>query len=608
MNIEKLSNWILKAALTVTLIFTTILASVPPICRDSLTHHLYVPKLYIKAGSIYEIKDIPFSYYPQLLDLLYMIPLYFHNDIIPKYIHFAFAAATSFLIYSYLKERFERQAGLAGALFFLTIPVIVKLSITVYVDLGLIFFTFASIIYLFKWKNSGLKWRYLINSGVFTGLAMGTKYNGIVTFILLTLLLPLLVSKNDSMDSADYKESDEKSNKPAQSKFKILLYPAVFAITAILIFSPWMIKNYVWTGEPLYPLYKMNIQSNKHVELPEHDIEESSNILEGDKNVIMSHFLIRKHVYHEKWWETLSIPVRIFFQGEDDNPALFDGRLNPFLFIIPTFFMFCYILGQIGEKSQTGQNTNKNTTIDSESIFLILFATVYLLLVFFKTDMRIRYISPIIPPLVIVYVAGLYKIKEFLQLKLVSLKNNTGSNQSFNQITFDEHKDSQWKIIAISSIVPLIFCITIYFNISYYKGLFLHINPVDYISGRVSKSDYISRFRPEYELIEHFNKNAPQDSKVLALFLGDRGYYFDNQVIFGRELLFHAVKTGINENDIVAALKKNGFTHLIIGFDLFNRSLQTNLTPEEQIKIKSFFENQILLIKHNSFYGLYLLR
>ena len=70
-----------------------VLASVPPVDRDALTHHLAVPKLYLKHGGIYAIPAIPFSYYPMNLDLLYLIPLYFGNDIIPKYIHFAFAPA-----------------------------------------------------------------------------------------------------------------------------------------------------------------------------------------------------------------------------------------------------------------------------------------------------------------------------------------------------------------------------------------------------------------------------------------------------------------------------------------------------------------------------------
>ncbi|MCA1787709.1 MAG: hypothetical protein LC657_17180, partial [Desulfobacteraceae bacterium] len=31
---------------------------------------------------------------------------------------------------------------------------------------------------------------------------------------------------------------------------------ALFIITTLLVFSPWMIRNIAWTGNPVYPLYK----------------------------------------------------------------------------------------------------------------------------------------------------------------------------------------------------------------------------------------------------------------------------------------------------------------------------------------------------------------
>ena len=122
------------------ILLVSILASVPPVSRDALTHHLYIPKLYLKHGGVYEIPGLEFSYYPMNLDLLYLIPLYFKNDIAPKFIHFSFALATAVLIYRFLIRRINRSYALLGALFFLSIPVIVRLSSTVYVDLGLIFF------------------------------------------------------------------------------------------------------------------------------------------------------------------------------------------------------------------------------------------------------------------------------------------------------------------------------------------------------------------------------------------------------------------------------------------------------------------------------------
>ena len=78
-----------------------ILGSVPPVDRDSLTHHLYVPKLYLRHGAIYEIPAVTFSYFPMNLDLLYTAALYFGSDILPKYLHFAFALLTAWLIFRY---------------------------------------------------------------------------------------------------------------------------------------------------------------------------------------------------------------------------------------------------------------------------------------------------------------------------------------------------------------------------------------------------------------------------------------------------------------------------------------------------------------------------
>ncbi len=74
---------VLVGLLAVIVISIVILAYVPPVSRDALTHHLAIPKLYLKHGGIYEIPSVKFSYYPMNLDLLYMIPLYFGNDIIP---------------------------------------------------------------------------------------------------------------------------------------------------------------------------------------------------------------------------------------------------------------------------------------------------------------------------------------------------------------------------------------------------------------------------------------------------------------------------------------------------------------------------------------------
>lgn len=160
-NSETIIKFLLGCITIVLVVSIVLLASVPPVSRDALTHHLVVPKLYLQQGKMVELPAIPFSYYPMNLDLLYILPLYFGNDIVPKFIHFLFALMTAGLLFGFLKKRLGTLYALFGCLMFLSTPVIVKLSITVYVDLGLVFFSTAALIYLIKWSEAGFSIRYL---------------------------------------------------------------------------------------------------------------------------------------------------------------------------------------------------------------------------------------------------------------------------------------------------------------------------------------------------------------------------------------------------------------------------------------------------------------
>ena len=277
--------------------------------------------MYLAHGGIYEIPSIQFSYFPMNLDLLYLSALYFKQDIAAKYIHFLFALLTAGLIFHYLAKRLNRTYGLLGALFFLTIPVIVKLSVTVYVDLGLIFFSWASLYLLVKWNDSGYRPRFLVFSGIACGLALGTKYNGLILLPILGAIIPILYS---------YTKNREVPKKNVrlryQHSFLGLGWAVVFMVISMAVFSPWMARNILWKQNPIYPLY--DAVFNPPVTLSASEVKKDN---PSPKNA----FWVRRHVYGESFLKTLSIPIRVFFQGKDDDPRYFDGRLNPFLLLLP---------------------------------------------------------------------------------------------------------------------------------------------------------------------------------------------------------------------------------------------------------------------------------
>ncbi|HHP7234951.1 MAG TPA: ArnT family glycosyltransferase, partial [Desulfobacterales bacterium] len=378
------STWLrryLAAALILLVVAIGILAWVPPVSRDALTHHLVVPKLYLQEGKIYEIPEIAFSYYPMNLDLLYLIPLYFGHDILPKFIHFAFALLTAGILFTYIRKRLGSVYGLLGALFFLSIPVIVKLSVTVYVDLGLTFFSFAALLALFRWRETDFRARWLLLAGAACGLALGTKYNGLVTLFILSLITTVLYVRSSH-------------GKPARRQFKAVGYAVVFAGMALMVFSPWMIRNVMWTGNPVYPLYRGLFNSiHQIVESPEDEDAGTDEIdTASTKRSAWNHIATRRLIYGESWGQIALLPVRIFFQGADDNPKYFDGKLNPFLFLLS---LAAFALGGRRLPEQKFENR-----------ILLFFVVLYIAAAFASNAIRIRYIAPVIPPLVVLSVVG----------------------------------------------------------------------------------------------------------------------------------------------------------------------------------------------------------
>lgn len=562
-DIKKTNLFILLLGIIGAVIFSLLLlASVPPTSRDALTHHLYVPKLYLQHGSIFEIPEIAFSYYPMLLDLLYMIPLSFENDIIPKYIHFCFALFTAWLIFDYLKNRLNKNWGLVGALFFLSLPIVVKLSITVYVDLGLMAFSTASLLMLFKWVENK-KIRYLIYAGIFCGLAASTKYNGLITIFLLTLFTPIIYSRATV------------GTKQHSSRHAIG-YGTIFIVCALLTFSPWLARNYKWTGNPVYPLYNSVFQSfgpptanqlltdiappgEKTKEIAKQLTSRSSNVLAN-----------RKVLYHETWWQAMLLPVRFFFDGRDDDPRYFDGKLNPFLFFLPffAFFLFRY---------------PKNVKLEQYALFS--FAWLYFLFAFFQGTLRIRYIVPSLPALVVLATYGMHNLSQRLQ----------GAST---------HKKHLRNII-LGGILVSLFTL----NGLYIAGQYKIIAPLSYLTGKVSRDEYIAKFRPAYPIQQFANKHLTDGDKILAIYLGRRGYYFDFPVTFdltgSKSLIGGIIISSNSADEITQKLLDKGFSHLFIRLELFSKVANENLSLEKINLLNAFLTQNTKQLATNKEYGLF---
>ena len=524
----------------------SLLACVPPVSRDALTHHLFIPKLFLQHGGIYEIPHLIVSYYPMNLDLLYLIPLYFNNDIMPKFIHFFFALVTSIMIYRYLARRINISHALLGVLFFLTLPVIVRLSSTVYVDLGLICFLFAALLYLFDWIESGFRLKYLILSAIWCGLAVGTKYNGLIGLFLLSLFITFVYARYHT----------------GQNRYavKAIRYCAAFVITVMIVFSPWMLRNMAWTGNPVYPLY------DKFFNTTDFNLETKPDV-QMEEQIPISHIRIRREIYGESWLQIALIPLRVFFQGQDDNPQYFDGKVNPFLLLLPLFSFW-------GAQFRTRQEKTEKFLMLFFSIFFLFYSCA-------QTSIRIRYFSAILPPLVILSMFGLNNIQERLLDKIPVRSNFFKKSFCFG-------------IVGIM----------LWLNAIYIVNRFELDQPFSFLFGEVTRDEYIQKYRPEYAAYHYANKHLDPGTKILGIYLGGRGYYSDRHIEFSTEILKNLATNAKTGRYIYEKIKESGFTHLLINFQLFDSFAQKYDFHKRQL-LKQFFETHTVLEFSKDGHGLF---
>ncbi|MFC1831322.1 ArnT family glycosyltransferase [Thermodesulfobacteriota bacterium] len=539
-----------------------ILNVTPPISRDALIHHLYVPKLWLAQGSIAPIPDIVFSYYPMNLDLLYLIPLSFGNDILPKYIHFIFALLTAWLIYNYLCNRLPTPWALFGSLFFLSIPIIIKLSVTVYVDLGVIFFTSASLLSLLKWGQSH-QHRFLIIGAICCGLAAGTKYNALISVFLLTLFTPLIYIRLGHIDKKI----------TAYTSIKAMFFCCLYFLVTIITYSPWLMRNYHHTGNPIYPLYQSLFQRSEVVrENPAEaaspsitDITNTGKQLVSRRSSVLAN---RKAEYHETWWQTLLLPIRFFFEGQDDDPRYFDGKLNPFLLLFMLFAFYHY---------------RYPDRVRREQWFLLAFGWLFFFFTFFQEAMRIRYIATAIPIFTILATFGLHNI----YARLSAINN-------FSKRT-------------VTVAITLLGSAALIYNAHYLIDQFTYYQPVQYVSGKISRDDHLARYLPDYPVQVYANNNLSAENKILAVYVGRRGYYFKHPVMFdpngGKSKLGGIIRKAEMPEDIHTQLRELGLTHLFIRFDLFSKDANINLTASQIETFNEFLAQQTRLLKANEDYG-----
>lgn len=233
--------WVLAAVLVFILALMSVF--VPALAYDALEYHLGVPARYLEAGRIGGLAENVYSNFPLNAEMHYLVGLLTlgkaEGGCLAKLLNLFWSGLAGLGVAALAGKVFgSRATGLLALAVFATAGWFLVLACAVaYVEPMLVAFTVLTVLALVCRREGGSGSRGLVLAGLLAGFACGTKYPAV-----LFLVVP----------AAGYLSLSAVAE--GSGGGKALLRVGVFLGAVGLAFSPWLVKNLIVTGNPVFPL------------------------------------------------------------------------------------------------------------------------------------------------------------------------------------------------------------------------------------------------------------------------------------------------------------------------------------------------------------------
>lgn len=205
---------------------------------DVLEYHLQLPKEYFQNKTIGYTPHNVYGSFPANMEMLYLLAMVIHADVrdigtTANMIHLAFAALTVFAAWAIGRD-ISPLAGIVGGLVVATCTWLEYVSGLAYVENGMLLFGLCALgaaLRAFQETGSSVRWWLL--AGLVAGFAAGCKYTAIPMIVVPVAVAALF------------------QRLPLRSR---IASGVVCGLFALLTASPWLVKNWCFTGNPVFPL------------------------------------------------------------------------------------------------------------------------------------------------------------------------------------------------------------------------------------------------------------------------------------------------------------------------------------------------------------------
>lgn len=340
-------------------------AWMPPIDWDVLAYHFALPKLYIEAHRIIYVPYIVHSNWPMNVEMLFTWTFLLGDELLAQTVTWWFVVGISIGVMIIGRKLFQHTPTLLLALIVLYTPIVIRLSGTGMIDLGVAFFSTAALVaYCYYHQEKQIGWLVLL--AISSGFAAGCKLPG----VLIPLLFGFLIITDNILVLK-------------QKKDHFFLLGGV----SFLLVLPWYLRSYVNTGNPVWP-FLYNLFGGRNWDVL------------GDYYHTNSLNTIWSVVLPSSWQGVLQSFYYLFFRPSELGG--FWGFGQPLLFLVLCGFILAMIF-------------YRRTPFIILQI--ILFSISYYLIWFFVLGRQNRFLIGVLPMFVVLSTFAIDKLLEIIPIK-----------------------------------------------------------------------------------------------------------------------------------------------------------------------------------------------
>lgn len=485
-----------------------VMALAPSITHDAMVYHLNIPRVYANAHAIVPIPYNLFSNTFLNLEMLYLIALLIDDFILANLIHFSLGVSAMALTFAFARRTLGRTTAVLAVFIFFFNPLVLNEMAIAYVDLGMVFYFLLALVCLWRWKEEDDR-RWFLIACVFAGFFAGFKYTSLHGLVSIGAMIAIfgLLSERRGLKTA----------------FKNL---ATYGLVTSAFVLPYLIKNHIFTGNPVYPL--MYEQFDGRWLFPQ--------------QVERMLAYVNAHGMGRDFPKMLLLPWNITVHGNAGFKN-FDAVITPLwlLFLAPLLF--------IRPKPPVVRVAG-------------LLCAIYFVSWAASTHIT-RYLMPVFP--------------------LFSMLSAHGISAIWKRAT--EHANYLSMLVKAGTVTA---CGLVWLLFSYPYLLYVPSEFGPVVWGNQTREEFLATKVPHYSVFEYINETLPANAR-LVFFWDNRGFFCDRPQIgdsvFEASSMLELFSEAGNPAAYRQKLNEMGITHIFVNKAFFRRFPPFAVSPKDEARI-----------------------